>query len=115
MKPITITGFNGSNQAIDARQLAETVGVRMENAYPGLGDLRPLQDHLTVATVPTSPQRNTIWRMGRGAINDALYWLGWSGVVNVTLGFGADSASAPSSPEVARPSGPTTAAAQLEA
>lgn len=91
MKPITITGFNGSNQAIDARQLAETVGVRMENAYPGLGDLRPLQDHLTVATVPTSPQRNTIWRMGRGAINDALYWLGWSGVVNVTLGFGADS------------------------
>lgn len=88
--PITITGFNGSNQAVDARQLAESVGVRMENAYPGLGDLRPLKNHLTVATVPASPQRNTIWRMGRGAINDALYWLGWSSVVSVTLGFGTD-------------------------
>lgn len=90
MRPITITGFNGSNQAADARQLAESVGVRMENAYPGLGDLRPLKNHLTVATVPSSPQRNTIWRMGRTAINDALYWLGWSAVVSVTLGFGAD-------------------------
>lgn len=90
MRPITLTGFNGSNQAKDPRQLPESVGVRMENAYPGLGDLRPLKNHLTVATVPASPQRNTIWRMGRDVVNDALYWLGWSAVVSVTPGFGTD-------------------------
>lgn len=90
MRPITLTGFNGSNSAIDARQLPESVGVSMTNAYPGLGDLRALKNHTTVATVPSSPQRNTIHRMGRSAINDALYWLGWSNVVNTTLGFGTD-------------------------
>lgn len=90
MRPITITGFNGSRSAQDPQQLPEDVGVRMENAYPGLGDLRPLKQHLTVATVPTSPQRNTIWRNGRGAINDAQYWFAWSAVVSVTLGFGTD-------------------------
>jgi hypothetical protein len=90
MRPITLTGFSGSNQAINARQLPESVGVRMENCYPGLGDLRPLNNHTAVATVPTSPQRNTIWRMGRGAISDTQYWLGWSAIVNATLGFGTD-------------------------
>lgn len=90
MRPITVTGFNGSNQAVEPEQLPENVGVHMENAYPGLGDLRALHNHLTVATVPASPQRNTIRRMGRDAVNDALYWLGWSAVVNATTGFGSD-------------------------
>lgn len=90
MKPITITGFNGSNQAVEPVQLPESVGQHMQNAYPGLGDLRALNNHLTVATVPTSPQRNTIRRMGRDVASDALYWLGWSAVVNATTGFGAD-------------------------
>lgn len=90
MRPINVTGFVGSSSATDPKQLPETMGVRMENAYPGLGDLRPLKQHLTVATVPTSPQRNTIWRMGRGAVNDAQYWLAWSAIVSVTLGFGTD-------------------------
>lgn len=90
MRPITISGFNGSNQAIEPEQLPETTGQYMENAYPGLGDLRALHQHLTVATVPTSPQRLTIRRMGRDAVNDALYWLGWSSVVHATTGFGND-------------------------
>ena len=90
MRPITLTGFNGSNQAIDPVELPESVGVFMENAYPGLGDLRPLDGHLTVASVPTSPQRRSIRRMGRSAINDALYWLGWSTFVTATLGFGSE-------------------------
>jgi hypothetical protein len=90
MKPITITGFNGSNQAVEPVQLPESVGQHMQNAYPGLGDLRALNNHLTVATVPTSPQRNTIRRMGRDVASDSLYWLGWSAVVNATTGFGAD-------------------------
>jgi hypothetical protein len=90
MRPITLSGFSGSNSAIDPRQLPESVGVLMTNAYPGLGDLRPLKNHTTVATVPTSPQRNTIHRMGRSAINDALYWLSWADVVTTTLGFGTD-------------------------
>lgn len=91
MTPITFGGFNGSNQAIDPRLLPEGVCTFMENAYPGLGDLRPLKQHLTVASVPASPQRQTIWRMGRNAVNDAIYWLAWSNVVSVTLGFGGDS------------------------
>ena len=90
MKPITISGFNGSIQAIEPVQLPESVGQFMENAYPGLGDLRALSVHLQVATVPTSPQRNTIRRMGRDVPSDALYWLGWSAVVSSTLGFGSD-------------------------
>ncbi len=90
MRPITLTGFSGSNSAVDPRQLPEAVGVYMANAYPGLGDLRPLNNHLTVATVPTSPQRRTIWRMGRDVASESLYWLGWSGVVSVTPGFGTD-------------------------
>ena len=93
MRPITLSGFSGSNQAIDPRQLPDTVGVWAENLYPGLGDFRPLNNHLTVATVPSSPQRNTIHRMGRDAVNDALYWLGWSGVIDATRGFGADTST----------------------
>lgn len=89
--PITLAGFAGSNLAIDARLLPEGVGVDARDLEPGTGDFRPLRERLTVATVPAVPQRMTIWRMGRDAVNDALYWLSWSGAVNVTLGFGSDS------------------------
>jgi hypothetical protein len=90
MSPISITGFAGANQAIEAVQLPDRLGQHMENAMPGLGDLRALNNHLQVATVPTSPQRLTIRRMGRNVVNDALYWLGWSTVVSATTGFGSD-------------------------
>ncbi len=85
--PITLAGFAGSNLDVDPRLLAETVGVMVVDAQPGLGDLRPLHDRLTVATVPTSPQRQTIYRLGRDTPNDALYWLAWSSVVSVIRTF----------------------------
>lgn len=91
ISPITLTGFAGCNQALDARLLPPEVGVLAQNLYPGFGEFRPLNNHLTVATVPSSPQRQTIRRMGRSAVNDALYWLGWANVVSATLGFGDDS------------------------
>lgn len=88
MRPLTtLAGFTGSNRDLDARLLPATVGVSASNAVPGRGDLRPLFAPLTVATVPASPQRKTIWRMGRDVPNDAQYWLGWSAHVSVALGF----------------------------
>jgi hypothetical protein len=91
MQPINVTGFQGSNQLLDPRQLPETVGVTVVDADPrGGGHLEPLKARTTVATVPASPQRQTIWRMGRDVPNDAQYWLGWSNVVTPTLGFGND-------------------------
>lgn len=90
MRPINITGFAGSNQAVHPRLLREDVGVYVNDAEPGRGDLRPLRAAVTVATVPTSPQRQTIWRMGRDVPNDTQYWLSWSGIVHATRGFDAE-------------------------
>lgn len=87
MHPINIVGFAGSNLAIDPRLLPPTVGTMVIDAEPGFGDLRPLHDRLTVATVPTGAQRNTIYREGRDLPNDALYWMSWTAVVNVMRGF----------------------------
>lgn len=87
MNPINLSGFAGSNLAINPRLLAESVGVNVTDAEPGYGDLRPLHMPLVVATVPTSPQRNTIYREGRDLPNDALYWMNWSAVVSVIRGF----------------------------
>jgi hypothetical protein len=87
MHPITLAGFAGSNLATNPRLLAETVGVYVVDAEPGLGDLRPLHDRLTVASVPASPQRLTIYREGRDTPNDTLYWLSWSTIVSVIRGF----------------------------
>lgn len=91
MRPINLVGFAGSNFALNPRLLSESVGVSVTDAEPGQGDLRPLHDRLTVATVPTGTQRQTIYRMGRDVVSDANYWLSWSAVVTVMRGFdGAD-------------------------
>lgn len=87
MHPINVVGFAGSNLAIDPRLLPATVGVMVIDAEPGFGDLRPLHGRLTVATVPTGTQRNTIYREGRDLPNDALYWMSWSAIVSVIRGF----------------------------
>lgn len=89
-RPINLTGFAGANLATNARLLPEGVGVYVVNAEPGRGDLRPLKQNLTVATIPDTPQRLSIWRMGRDVPNDANYWLSSLNVVNYTLGFGTD-------------------------
>lgn len=88
--PINLAGFEGSNQAIDARLLPESVGVAVTDAEPGTGDLRPLKGRVSVATLPTTPQRKSIWRMGRDVASDADYWLSHLARVNYAPSFGAD-------------------------
>ncbi len=88
MRPITIEGFLGANLATDELLLPEQVGVRSLNHRPGRGDLRPWNlPGSTVATVPASPQRNTIYRLGQDVASTANYWLSWSAVVHVTRGY----------------------------
>lgn len=87
MLPITWIPSGGANLFDDEAMLPETVGVNVVDAEPGAGVLRPLKARVTVATVPTSPQRNTIYRMGRDTPNDALYWFSWSAIVNAIRGF----------------------------
>jgi len=89
VNPIVLTGFAGSNIDKHPRLLPAGVGVNVVDAEPGRGDLRPLRARLTVATVPTSPQRKTIYRIGRDTPNDAQYWLSWTTVVSVMRGFDA--------------------------
>lgn len=84
---ITLTGFAGAVLRAHPRSLPESIGVSMIDAEPGHSDLRPLRGRLTVATVPTSPQRKTIYRLGRDAVNDAAYWLSWSTIVHAARGF----------------------------
>lgn len=89
---ITLAGFAGANLSEHPRRLPETVGVSIIDAEPGHSDLRAMRAAVTVATVPTSPQRKTIYRMGRDSISDTNYWLSWSTVVSVIRGFdGSDS------------------------
>lgn len=88
MDPITINSFQGANLAFDSLLLPQDVGVNSLNQRPGFGDLRPWNaPGSTLATVPTSPQRKTIYRMGQDVASDANYWLGWSSVVHVVTGF----------------------------
>lgn len=87
---ITLTGFAGAILAEHARHLPPAAGVSVIDAEPGHTDLRPMRAASTVATVPASPQRKTIYRMGRDAINAALYWLGWSTIVSAIRGFDGD-------------------------
>jgi hypothetical protein len=84
---LTIAGFSGANRAARPRLLGETVGVVSENQKTGRGSLRPWKQPLNVATVPTSAQRLTIYRMGRDTPSDTQYWLSWSTVVHAIRGF----------------------------
>jgi hypothetical protein len=93
MQPINLTGFAGANLAEHPRRLPETVGVSIIDAEPGHSDLRGMRAAVTVATVPTSPQRKTIYRLGRDAISDTNYWLSWSTIVHAIRGFDGDDTS----------------------
>ena len=91
MQPITINAFLGANLAFDDILLPAGVGVASTNQEPGYGDLRPWKSPgAAVATVPTSPQRLTIYRMGQDVASEANYWLGWSTIVNAIRGFEGD-------------------------
>lgn len=84
---LTIRGFLGANKALDPKLLPDSVGVESVNQRPGKGDFRPWREPLQVATVPASPQRRTIWRMGQDVADDGQYWLSWPGVVHAIRGF----------------------------
>jgi hypothetical protein len=73
--------FAGANLALHPLLVPPGVGVACWNQRPGRGDLRPWKTPLNVATVAGST--TTIYRMGRSAINDALYWLAWTPDVDV--------------------------------
>ena len=77
--------FAGANLALHPLLIPAGVGVACWNQRPGRGDLRPWKAPATVATVAAG--RTTIYRMGRSAINDALYWLAWSADVDVARGM----------------------------
>lgn len=79
--PLTLTSFLGQVSAIDAKELPDTVGVLSLNQRPGRGDLRPWFTPLEEATVPTSVQRVSLYRMA------GPYWFSWTTVVDATKGF----------------------------
>lgn len=93
MNPISILGFAGAALAPNPRLLAANVGVNVVDAEPGNGELLPIHARLTVSTVPTGSQQQTIYRMGRDTADDAHYWLSWPTVVNVIRGFDGDDAT----------------------
>lgn len=85
---IDVRGFLGANVGgRDPKLLPDMVGVDSVNQRPGKDDFRPWKVPLQVATVPTSPQRRTIWRMGQDTPSDTNYWLSWSTVVHAVRDF----------------------------
>lgn len=87
---INLIGFSGANLAEHPRALPETVGVSIIDAEPGHSDLRAMRAAVTVATVPTSAQRKTIYRLGRDVVSDTNYWFSWSTIVHAIRGFDGD-------------------------
>lgn len=87
---IDVTAFVGANKALHPKLLGPGQGVESLNQKPGRGDLRPWKEPLLAATIPFSPVRNTIYRMGRDVSTPATYWLSWTQVVSVMRGFVAD-------------------------
>lgn len=91
MSTITISAFLGANLAVDELLLPQGVGVSSLNQQPGYGDLRPWNaPGSAVATLPSSPQRLTMHRMGQDVASEANYWLAWTGVAHAVRGFEAD-------------------------
>lgn len=88
--PIILRGFAGSNRAIEAHQLPETIGTNAVDMEPGRDRFVPLNARVTRATVPTSPQRLAIYRMNRDVIDAALYWLSSTAEATYARMFGTD-------------------------
>lgn len=87
---LDVRGFLGANLALDPTLLSDMVGVDSVNQWPGKDDLRPWKQPLQVATVPSAPQRRTIWRMGQDVSSDTNYWLSWTSVVHAVRDFDPD-------------------------
>lgn len=93
MPRVTFSGFMGSVKAVDPRLIADGQGEDSINQMPQAGELVPWKVPNAVATVPSSPQRKTIYRMGRDVASDANYWLSWPSVVHAVRGFIASDTS----------------------
>ncbi|MDB5895447.1 MAG: hypothetical protein JWQ88_2978 [Rhodoferax sp.] len=85
---LTLAAWQGEARALHPKLLPDAVGTLSRNQNPVRGDLRPWHDPLAVATVPAG--RQTIYRMGRDAPSDSLYWLSWTGVVHAVRGMIGD-------------------------
>lgn len=90
MTRLVVAGFAGANQALTPRMLPDGVGVAASNLMPGRGDMRPWNGSTAVATVPSTPQRKTIYRMGRDVASDSQYWLSWDTTVDCIRHFNAE-------------------------
>lgn len=88
--PIILSGFAGSNRAIEPHQLPEAMGVNAVDLEPGRDRFTPLKGRVTRATVPTSPQRLAIYRMNRDVIDAALYWLSSTAEASYSRMFDTD-------------------------
>jgi hypothetical protein len=84
---IDVSDFLGANTQLPAIKLPDGVGSSSLNQKPGRGDMRPWRQPLQVSTVPASPQRKTIHRMGRSTASDTSNWLSWTSVVHAIRGF----------------------------
>ncbi len=84
---ITIEAFSGASRALDPLKLRDDVGVDARNMTNDRSNLRPWKAPTQVATVPASPARKTIYRMGRDVPSDSTYWLSWTTVVDAIRAF----------------------------
>lgn len=85
---LTIEGFAGASKALHPKLLPDRVGEDSQNQKPGRGDLRPWNQPLTVATVPSGSQ--SIYRFGRDTATDANYWFAWTTIVHAVRGYNQD-------------------------
>ena len=82
---IVLSPACGAARAPNLKLLSEKVGAVSLNCKPGRGTLEPWRVPLAIASVPTG--RKTVYRMGRDAPSDSLYWLSWPTVVHAIHGF----------------------------
>jgi hypothetical protein len=90
MALVEVTGMLGANLAREKRQLPLQVGVASLNQKPSrAGHMEPWPEPPAVplVSIPASPQRTTVYRMGRDALTPAEHWLSWPEFVHVIRGF----------------------------
>lgn len=88
--PINIIGVKGAASAPDPHQLSPNIGEFAQDMEPGRDRFVPLRHRVTRATVPSSPQRNSLYRMGRDVLDTGLYWLSNQNFVTYARIFGND-------------------------
>lgn len=93
MTSIVVEQFLGANRQLEPKLLPDGQGVDSVGQKPGRGDLRGWRAPLSVMSVPSGTQRQTIYRMGRNTPSDDQYWLSWTSVVHAVRGYDTDDTS----------------------